>query len=364
MRLAYQLLKTSYLLWLIAMSGQSSSVDTDNDGIDDIDDEINVTISFANSQFMIEVQAIQSESNPIQRLDFRFGREGSSCFIEVEGQKQEQSTSSIYVAKQLWTPSSGFKSGNYGVIDGTPRIFLSDNSVKYDQQQYFLAVNNINESELQIDIDAIVISKVPEIEGRLRVDTTISGVSADGLLSKYPSSSDSRYDFKMHLKNGESYVGGDARPSDVIKVTQNIFKVTTFHDLKNTEDFNDPKVERIKVCDAAMRGRTWNLDSDGDGMVDVVDDFSLDATETIDTDSDGIGNNADTDDDGDGLSDSQEATYGTNPLVGDTDGDDYSDSEETDYDTDPLDADSYPIIRGLNWGLIKTVLDQQNQSAD
>jgi hypothetical protein len=62
----------------------------------------------------------------------------------------------------------------------------------------------------------------------------------------------------------------------------------------------------------------------------------------VDTDSDGIGNNADTDDDGDG----------------------YSDSEETDYDTDPLDADSYPIIRGLNWGLIKTVLDQQNQSAD
>ena len=78
------------------------------------------------------------------------------------------------------------------------------------------------------------------------------------------------------------------------------------------------------------------------------------------------------------LLDGVEASYGTNPLISDTDsdgiadnadtddevGDGYSDSEETDYDTDPLDADCYPIIWGLNWGLIKTVLDQQNQSAD
>ncbi|MDA9372078.1 RCC1 domain-containing protein [Porticoccaceae bacterium] len=106
------------------------------------------------------------------------------------------------------------------------------------------------------------------------------------------------------------------------------------------------------------------IDPDGDGYQGVADALPLDATETLDTDYDGIGNNTDTDDDGDGLSDSQEATFGTNPLVTDTDGDDYSDSEETDYDTNPLDADSYPIIRGLNWGLIKTVLDQQNQSAD
>ena len=48
-------------------------------------------------------------------------------------------------------------------------------------------------------------------------------------------------------------------------------------------------------------------DNDGDGLADAVDqddnddldlvDASNDATETLDTDSDGIGNNADTDDD-------------------------------------------------------------------
>ena len=44
-------------------------------------------------------------------------------------------------------------------------------------------------------------------------------------------------------------------------------------------------------------------DDDGDGVLDVDDAFPLDASETIDTDGDGIGNNADTDDDGDGVDD-------------------------------------------------------------
>jgi|GEM_PF-3264374 len=46
------------------------------------------------------------------------------------------------------------------------------------------------------------------------------------------------------------------------------------------------------------------LDSDGDGVPDTEDDFPFDPDETVDTDGDGIGNNADTDDDGDGIRDS------------------------------------------------------------
>ena len=38
-------------------------------------------------------------------------------------------------------------------------------------------------------------------------------------------------------------------------------------------------------------------------MTDSLDAFPLDAAETIDTDSDGIGNNADPDDDNDGVED-------------------------------------------------------------
>jgi hypothetical protein len=46
-----------------------------------------------------------------------------------------------------------------------------------------------------------------------------------------------------------------------------------------------------------------NPDSDGDGVSDGSDAFPLDATETLDTDGDGIGNNTDTDDDNDGVPD-------------------------------------------------------------
>ena len=50
---------------------------------------------------------------------------------------------------------------------------------------------------------------------------------------------------------------------------------------------------------------TYYPDSDGDGYLDYLDDFPDDPTEWLDTDKDGIGNNADTDDDGDGLTDVQ-----------------------------------------------------------
>ena len=42
--------------------------------------------------------------------------------------------------------------------------------------------------------------------------------------------------------------------------------------------------------------------------------FPLDASESADTDGDGIGNNADLDDDDDGFTDEEELADGTNPL--------------------------------------------------
>ena len=48
-------------------------------------------------------------------------------------------------------------------------------------------------------------------------------------------------------------------------------------------------------------------DTDGDGVRDDLDAFLLDPSETLDTDNDGTGNNADTDDDGDGVLDTADA---------------------------------------------------------
>jgi len=105
-------------------------------------------------------------------------------------------------------------------------------------------------------------------------------------------------------------------------------------------------------------------DDDMDGVMDSVDAFPLDASETLDTDSDGTCNNADTDDDGDGVADGVDAF----PLISlsgrtDTDDDGYPDdcdedclatgmTADSDDDNDGVDdtSDAYPLDASL-WSL-------------
>jgi hypothetical protein len=87
------------------------------------------------------------------------------------------------------------------------------------------------------------------------------------------------------------------------------------------------------------------IDDDGDGVVNASDAFPNDASETVDTDGDGIGNNTDFDDDNDGLSDALEASgdYLTDPLLVDTDGDTCNDNS----DSKPLNPSPDTDLDGL-----------------
>jgi PKD repeat protein len=80
-------------------------------------------------------------------------------------------------------------------------------------------------------------------------------------------------------------------------------------------------------------------DSDGDGVPDDQDEFPNDADEYLDTDGDGVGNNADTDDDNDGMPDVWELLYGLDPLENDADddpdGDEISNINEYDLGSEP-----------------------------
>jgi hypothetical protein len=104
-----------------------------------------------------------------------------------------------------------------------------------------------------------------------------------------------------------------------------------------------PVIVVNEIGDVVVFSTSVGLDSDRDGVPDVTDVFPLDPNESIDTDSDGIGNNADTDDDNDDLSDFDEGFYGTDPLLSDTDLDGFTDGEEVAAGTNPLDDTSYPI---------------------
>ncbi|MBI9085331.1 MAG: hypothetical protein JEZ11_17180, partial [Desulfobacterales bacterium] len=82
-------------------------------------------------------------------------------------------------------------------------------------------------------------------------------------------------------------------------------------------------------------------DADGDTVPDFWDAFPNDDTEWADADTDGTGDNADTDDDNDGLLDADEGPAGTNPYNPDSDGDGLTDGDEVHtYGTVPTDPDT------------------------
>ena len=89
---------------------------------------------------------------------------------------------------------------------------------------------------------------------------------------------------------------------------------------------------RIKIQDEPH----VDADSDGDGVLDLEDDLPLNASDSVDTDDDGVGNMADDDDDNDGVSDADDA-FPLDPGESvDTDGDGIGDNADADDDNDGI----------------------------
>ncbi len=87
------------------------------------------------------------------------------------------------------------------------------------------------------------------------------------------------------------------------------------------------------------------IDTDGDGIIDVNDLFPNDPLESVDSDLDGVGNNADTDDDNDGVLDVNDAFPFDASEATDSDLDGLGNNIDTDDDNDGvLDInDAFPL---------------------
>ncbi|MDH4471597.1 MAG: CotH kinase family protein [Fluviicola sp.] len=119
-------------------------------------------------------------------------------------------------------------------------------------------------------------------------------------------------------------------------------------EVANGTDPNNPDTDGDGENDGVETGAdpANPLDTDGDGIIDALD------SSIVDTDGDGVNDETDPantdpcipnpnagpcDQDGDGLTNAEEATEGTDPTNPDTDGDGINDGSEVTASTDPLD---------------------------
>jgi len=127
-----------------------------------------------------------------------------------------------------------------------------------------------------------------------------------------------------------------------------------FTDSHDPDDDNDGLLD-VQENEANCPYRL-QADSDNDGVKDGSDAFPCNSAESLDTDNDGLGNNADVDDDNDGWSDAQEQSQGSDPLRSDTDGDGVKDPQ----DVFPLDTSKSQAERNI----FQPIVPAENQPSD
>ena len=128
----------------------------------------------------------------------------------------------------------------------------------------------------------------------------------------------------------------------------------------SSESGLDPQSVALGLWPIAT-GALPSIDADADGVAAAIDNCpGVPNGAQLNFDGDAEGDSCDSDDDNDGLSDSEEAALGTNPLNPDTDGDGWSDAEEVAAGSDPLDENSVPTIPSVpalsTWGLLVVLL--------
>jgi hypothetical protein len=115
--------------------------------------------------------------------------------------------------------------------------------------------------------------------------------------------------------------------------------------------------------DADGIGNNADNDDDNDSFADNIDAFPLDKTEWLDTDADGIGNNADPDDDNDTFADNIDAFPLDKTEWLDTDADGIGNHADTDDDNDTFadNVDAFPLDK-TEW--LDTDADGTGNNAD
>ena len=303
-RLLTSVFKGSFIIYLLGISSLSIAIDTDGDGLPDINGAIVVT-------------------------DIYVRREGSDfVFSTVSGGVSETITltkGSTYAFKRS-DSGCGFNIGRAGNSDH-PMVRYASSSTIYEGEG---GANPFEETSRYASISQPGETLRITIADNFESVRTIEDFEGDWLYY---------YCYQQF---------GSARPNGYISVIDSPLD-TDSDGIGNSDDDDDDGDGVVDSLDAFRLdfsewldtdsdgiGNNSDTDDDNDGVADNVDAFPLSSAESADSDSDGIGNNTDTDDDNDG----------------------YTDVEEIADGTDPLDANSFHM-GGLNLTLIKAFLDKQ-----
>jgi hypothetical protein len=164
--------------------------------------------------------------------------------------------------------------------------------------------------------------------------------------------------FKDVDKRAAFFVGvASNAPTLLNSVIQNIIQdQNVVGEVANNDDLDDDGAKNdvdAFVLDASETvdtdadgvGNNADTDDDNDAVDDTQDAFPLDALESVDTDADGIGNNADTDDDNDTVQDVNDVFPLDNSESTDTDSDGVGNNADTDDDNDTVEdtQDTFPL---------------------
>ena len=191
--------------------------------------------------------------------------------------------------------------------------------------------NQVDGSIGQVDADAVARALASDL-----ADGAIDGSDADG-------------NGIALLPSGVRQVIEDIDPESVIIPGTTIKVADIGQQLADETSDTGQATDTTALTDGSIvvkpQPASINPDIDGDGVLNAEDAFPADPSESVDTDGDGIGNNADLDDDGDGVPDVDDAFPLDTSEHADTDGDGVGNNADSDDDGDgvPDVDDAFPL---------------------
>ena len=272
------------------------------------------------------------------------------CLIEPTASSVEGNVAIVPYAFSPYT-----RSGRFDTQINHPLIYVAgpDGGEYYrDTVAYSFEIDNPNELISQANITGWTLTPVIGQPTKLDIEVQLNGL-VEGFAA-YNTQNPGFYLSDAYVFLGNSDISAESqtihwlfRFGDVEEAADGEWILRKRLDLPEGTTASDYRVTSFSVCDSALNKTIFSDDADGDGAVDTFDAFPNDSAEYLDSDGDGIGNNADTDDDNDGVEDSTDAFPYDSTETTDADSDGIGDNADLDDDNDGR-SDVDEIALGLD----------------